>query len=102
MAQVSLIKAETDIAVLQVQYKNLDEKVDEVKAELKDIRDDMTKNSDATLSLIKEFQQSNVDAHNKMAGKISALEKWRWMLMGAGIVIGALGYPTIGKMLGMH
>lgn len=102
MAQVSLMKAETDIAVLQVQYKNLDEKVDEVKAELKDIRDDMTKNSDATLSLIKEFQQSNVDAHNKMAGKISALEKWRWMLMGAGIVIGALGYPTIGKMLGMH
>jgi len=102
MAQVSLIKAETDIAVLQVQYKNLDEKVDEVKAELKDIRDDMTKNSDATLSLMKEFQQSNIDAHNKMAGKISALEKWRWMLMGAGIVIGALGYPTIGKMLGMH
>jgi len=102
MAQVSLMKAETDIAVLQVQYKNLDEKVDEVKAELKDIRDDMTKNSDATLSLMKEFQQSNIDAHNKMAGKISALEKWRWMLMGAGIVIGALGYPTIGKMLGMH
>ena len=102
MAQVSLIKAETDIAVLQVQYKNLDEKVDEVKAELKDIRDDMTKNSDATLSLMKEFQQSNIDAHNKMAGKISALEKWRWMLMGAGIVIGALGYPTIGKILGMH
>lgn len=102
MAQVSLMKAETDIAVLQVQYKNLDEKVDEVKAELKDIRDDMTKNSDATLSLMKEFQQSNIDAHNKMASKISALEKWRWMLMGAGIVIGALGYPTIGKILGMH
>lgn len=102
MAQVSLMKAETDIAVLQVQYKNLDEKVDEVKAELKDMRDDMTKNSDATLSLMKEFQQSNIDAHNKMAGKISALEKWRWMLMGAGIVIGALGYPTIGKILGMH
>ena len=102
MAQVSLKQTETEVAILQVQYKNLDEKVDEVKAELKDIRDDISKNNATTLSLIKEFQQSNTDAHNKMAGKISALEKWRWMLMGAGIVIGALGYPTIGKMLGMH
>lgn len=100
MAQVSF-KAETDIAVLQVQYKNLDEKVDEVKAELKDIRDDMSRNNDATHSLIKEFQNSNVEAHNKMASKISALEKWRWMLMGAGVVIGALGYPAIGKLLGL-
>jgi C4-type Zn-finger protein len=102
MAQVSLKQAETEIAILQVQYQNLDEKVDEVKAELKDIRDDMSKNSEATLALIKDFQQSNVDAHKQMAGKISALEKWRWMLMGAGIVIGALGYPTIGKLLGVH
>ena len=100
MAQVSF-KAETDIAVLQVQYKNLDEKVDEVKAELKDIRDDMSRNNDATHTLIKEFQNSNVEAHNKMASKISALEKWRWMLMGAGVVIGALGYPAIGKLLGL-
>ena len=102
MAQVSLKQTETEVAVLQVQFKNLDEKVDEVKAELKDIRDDMSRNNDATHSLIREFQNSNVEAHNKMASKISALEKWRWMLMGAGIVIGALGYPAIGKMLGMH
>jgi chromosome segregation ATPase len=102
MAQVSLKQTETEVAVLQVQFKNLDEKVDEVKAELKDIRDDMARNNDATHSLIREFQNSNVEAHNKMANKISALEKWRWMLMGAGIVIGALGYPTIGKMLGMN
>jgi hypothetical protein len=26
-----------------------------------------------------------------MSNKISALEKWRWMIMGAGIVIGSLG-----------
>ena len=102
MAQVSLKQTETEVAVLQVQFKNLDEKVDEDKAELKDIRDDMSRNNDATHSLIREFQNSNVEAHNKMASKISALEKWRWMLMGAGIVIGALGYPTIGKMLGMN
>jgi hypothetical protein len=34
-----------------------------------------------------------------MAEKISSLEKWRWMLMGAGIVIGSLGYDTVAKLL---
>jgi len=105
MAQVSTVQlkqAETEIAVLQVQFKNLDEKVDEVKVELRDMRDDMSKSSEATLTLIKEFQQSNVEAHSKMAGKISLLEKWRWMLMGAGVVIGALGYPAIGKLFGVN
>jgi hypothetical protein len=34
-----------------------------------------------------------------MSEKISALEKWRWMMMGAGVVIGSLGFDTIAKLL---
>jgi hypothetical protein len=34
-----------------------------------------------------------------MSDKISALEKWRWMMMGAGIVLGTLGYDTVAKLL---
>lgn len=104
MAQISAVQlqqAETDIAVLQVQFKNLDDKVDEVKSEIRDMRQEMSKNDEETLALIKEFQEINTESHNKMSNKISALEKWRWMLMGAGVVIGALGYPAIAKMLGM-
>lgn len=104
MAQISAVQlqqAETDIAVLQVQFKNLDDKVDEVKTEIRDMRHEMSKNDEETLALIKEFQEINTESHNRMSNKISALEKWRWMLMGAGVVIGALGYPTISKILGM-
>jgi chromosome segregation ATPase len=96
-----LKQAETEIAVLQVQFKNLDEKVDELKVDLKDMRDDLHKNSDSTQSMLKEFQGENIKAHKEMAVKISALEKWRWMLMGAGVVIGALGWPAVSKLLGM-
>ena len=101
MALVAKLNAqtETEVAVLQVQYKNLDEKVDEIKVELKDIRDDMARANESTQNLIKDFQSSNIDAHKTMAAKIAALEKWRWMMMGAGIALGALGYNTIGKIL---
>jgi len=97
----TLKQAETEIAVLQVQFKNLDEKVDELKTDMKDMRDDMQKQTESTQSLLKGFQDANVAAHKDMASKISALEKWRWMLMGAGVVIGALGWPAIAKLLGM-
>ena len=94
-------KTETEVAVLQVQYKNLDEKVDELKTDMKDLRDDMKAQTESTHVLIKGFQDSNVSAHKDMASKISSLEKWRWMLMGAGVVIGALGWPAVSKILGM-
>ena len=99
--QSAVKQAETEIAVLQVQFKNLDEKVDELKSDMKDMRDDMQKQTESTQSMLKGFQDANVAAHKDMANKISALEKWRWMLMGAGVVIGALGWPAVAKLLGM-
>jgi hypothetical protein len=36
-----------------------------------------------------------------MAKKIAGLEKWRWMLIGAGFVLGGLGYSGIESMI-MH
>lgn len=99
--QRTLKQTETDIAVLQIQFKNLDEKVDELKVDMKDMRVDMQDHTDSTHRLLRSFQETNVTAHNEMSVKISSLEKWRWMLMGAGIVIGALGWPAIEKILGM-
>ena len=91
---------DTDIAVLQVQFKNMDEKVDDLKIEMKDMRTSLEKHSVEHTTMMQNIQKSAEDAHKQLAVKISALEKWRWMLMGAGIVIGALGWPTIGKLLG--
>ena len=93
-----LKQAETDIAVLQVRFTNLDEKIDEIKNELNDIKDDMGENAKNVNDLIKEFQKDNIEAHNSMSRKIQALEKWRWMIMGAGVVIGALGLETISTL----
>ena len=96
-----LKQTETEIAVLQVQYKNIDEKVDELKTDLKDLRTHLDTHTETTQNLIKEFQTANVASHKTMDTKISALEKWKWMLMGAGVLAGALGFPVIEKLLGM-
>lgn len=103
MANISNIpqlkQAETDIAVLQVQVKTLDEKIDDIKIDLKEMRENMEESDSNTQDMIKDFQKSNIEAHSAMANKISQLERWRWMMMGAGVVIGALGFETVAKLL---
>ena len=94
-------QTETEIAVLQVQYQNIDEKVGELKSGLKDLRDHIDNHMTTTHDMIKEFQTENKKQHDEVNKKVNALEKWRWMLMGAGILAGALGWPALSKLLGM-
>jgi predicted nucleic acid-binding Zn-ribbon protein len=101
VTQRQLLEIETDVAVLYERHKNLDGKVDELKLDLKEVRDSITATSESTQSMLQNFQKDNIKSHKEMTSKITALEKWRWMLMGAGLVIGALGWPVIEKLLGM-
>ena len=104
MAQSSLQKlkqTETEVAVLQVQYTHLNEKVEDIKTGLKDLASHIDTHMESTHTLIKEFQDENKRQHDETNKKVSALEKWRWMLMGAGVLAGALGLPVVEKLLGM-
>jgi hypothetical protein len=94
-------QTETEIAVLQVQYKNLDEKFDDLKTGLKDLRDHIDSHMETTHNMIKDFQTENKKQHDEVNKKVNALEKWRWMLMGAGILAGALGWPALSSLLGI-
>ena len=100
-ATFAMVRTETEIAVLHIQMKNIEEKVDEIKDDLKFVKDEMKSNTDHTISMIKDMENLNKEAHDKLSAKISHIEKWRWMMMGAGVAIGALGFPTIGKLLGI-
>ncbi len=93
------MKTETEIAVLQVQVQNIEEKVGEIKQDLKSVHECLDRNSDEMKQMIKELQEADTKAHSSLAQKVSALEKWRWMMMGAGIVIGSLGFDTLSKLL---
>jgi predicted nuclease with TOPRIM domain len=102
MSTVNAVKrveqAETEIAVLQVQVKNLDEKLDDLKVEVKDLHDCLDRNMDETKVILKEFQEANTKSHDELAEKLSSLEKIKWMLMGAAAVLGATGVEAF-KMI---
>ena len=82
------VRYETDIAVLQVELRNLSEKVDE------GIR--------STQQMMREFQVENNRQHSDMMTRITKLEQWRWMLIGAGIILGSSGMMGIEKLMGIH
>jgi CHAD domain-containing protein len=77
----------TDVAVLQVQVQNIEDKVGEIK------------DAEENQKMLKEMKESSSTAHKGMNDKINSLEKWRWMMMGAGIALGALGHNVLGSLL---
>jgi len=92
-------QVETEIAVLQVQVNNIETKINDIKESLKEVHDCVHLNAEETQRLIKELQESNEKSHKALNDKISALEKWRWMLIGAGVVIGSMGFESLAKLL---
>ena len=96
---IKMPKTETEIAVLQIQVQNITIEISEIKADIKDVNICLAKNNEDTHQLLKEMKEDSANAHKSMSDKVSALEKWRWMMMGAGVVIGSLGFDSIAKLL---
>jgi len=98
-SKVPKMQPETEIAVLQIQVKNLEEKIGELKVDLKALHDAIEANAEETRQMLKTMREQDVKEHGELASKISVLEKWRWMMMGAGIIIGSMGFPTVSALL---
>jgi phage shock protein A len=96
---ISIQKAETEIAVLKVQVDNIEQRVGEIKQDVRDLKHSIINNTEVTQAMIVESKQASSEAHKSMNDKISSLEKWRWMMMGAGIALGALGHNFLGNIL---
>lgn len=90
---------DTEIAILQVQVQNIEDKIGDMKTDLREANISMEKHADSTTTLLKEMQAASLAAHKSTSDKISTLEKWRWMIMGAGVVLGSLGFDTLSKLL---
>jgi chromosome segregation ATPase len=83
---------QTDLAVLQTEFKNLNEKFDDIKQDVKALDIKMESYAETTYALLKEVQRETHSQHNVIEEKVNHLERWRWMMMGAGVGLGALGY----------
>jgi len=94
----------TELAVLQVHFQNIDEKVDDLKQDLRDLRELINNQLNDTQDLVKSAQIENTTAIKALTVTVASLEKWKWMLMGAALLSGfttGMG-PTILKLIGIH
>lgn len=94
------------VSVVEVQIANLDEKLDEIKVDVKDMHDCLDRTGNELKLTLKEMHDESCRQHNELAGKIGELEKfktkWTYMIAGAIAVIGfASGHVSaITKLLG--
>ena len=83
---------------LKTDMHHAEEKFDD---EIKDLHSRLTTNSreietkmtneiDKVLDAIKDLKSHMVDKHNQLEVRLAALERWRWILLGAFAVGGAL------------
>jgi hypothetical protein len=93
------MQPETEIAVLQVQVRNIEDKIGELKVDLKDVSDSIDRQAANTNAILKDMKDVSTTAHKAMSDKINSLEKWRWMLMGAGVILGSIGFDSIARLL---
>jgi archaellum component FlaC len=86
------------IGVVETKVENLNEKIDELKTDVKDVHDCLDRTRDDLTTKLDEMYQASCTQHAELAKKISGLEKIRekiiWSTAGAvafgGILIGHL------------
>lgn len=98
----NLKQAETNIAVLQVQVHNTNDKIDGVKDDLKNLRTHFDEKHNELQQTLKDNQELNTEVFASLQEKLGGLEKWRWMIMGGAAILGGLGWNTILNLLGVN
>jgi sugar-specific transcriptional regulator TrmB len=64
-----------------------------------ELRNDIDEKHEKLMSKLDEHAKSEAENNKTMSGKISAMEKWRWTIMGAAGVVGyVLAHMKIEKL----
>jgi hypothetical protein len=99
------------VSVLETKVDNIEEKLDDIKIDVKDMHDCLDRTRDGIMEQLVAMNKNSCDQHAELAGKISDLEKikskWSMYMMvllafGAGTGwAGHLNLPLILKFLGL-
>lgn len=76
--------------MIQLLFEKVEERRRETESTKEDFRKEITKLHDDILREIKELKHNQNDYYEKSGRRIGALEKWKWMVMGAGVLLGSL------------
>lgn len=86
------------IGIVETKVENLNEKLDDLKVDVKDMHDCLDQTRDLLAEQLKCMAETSSAQHAEMAKKIAAMEKlkdkWTYATMGGVVVIGWLSAHT--------
>ena len=95
------------LGVVETKVANLDEKLDDLKVDVKDMHDCLDKTRDSLINKLDEMYGASCTQHYELAKKISELEKfrlkWVYMVSGGVAVLGIVSghLDKFAKFFGM-
>lgn len=79
------------LGIVETKVANLDEKLDDVKHDIKSVHDCLDRTGDELKDQLKVMHEASVAQHGELAGKISELEKfkqkWIYTIAGGAVVL---------------
>jgi flagellar capping protein FliD len=86
------------LGIVETKVENLNEKLDDLKVDVKDMHDCLDQTRDLLAKQLKEMSDASDKQHEEIAKKISAMEKlkdkWTYATMGGIVVIGWVSAHT--------
>ena len=93
------------LGIVETKVHNLDEKLDELKVDVKDMHDCLDKTRDSLTIKLDEMYDASCSQHSALAKEISTLkaqrDKWVWTVAGGLVVLSwaSAHADTLGKIL---
>jgi chromosome segregation ATPase len=94
------------LGVVETKVENLNEKLDDIKVDVKEMHDCLDKTRDGVMSKLDEMYGASCEQHDQLASKIAELEKIKtryttYAVMGMAFVAGAgwIGNPSVASLL---
>ena len=78
------------VAVLETQVDSIDKKIDDLRADVKDMHDCLDKTRDLIVEQIQGLKREEHVAHKELTTRITTLEQWRWYILGIAATVGYL------------
>ena len=94
------------LGIVETKVANLDEKIDDIKVDVKEMHDCLDKTRDGVMSKLDEMYSASCDQHDQLACKIKELEKIKtkyttYAMMALAFIAGAgwIGNPSAAALL---
>ena len=93
------------LGVVETKVHNLDEKLDELKVDVKDVHDCLDRTRDDLTEKLDKMYNASCDQHSALAQEISALksqrDRWVWTVAGGLVVLSWVSthFDSLGKII---